>query len=574
VTREDPDQTRVERVDPLMGAVLDNRFRIEFRIAAGGFGAIYRATHVKSGHEVALKVLHTELATSDPRVIARFRREGATLATLRDPHTITAYELGEAPTGELYIVMELLHGESLYEQYRAHGALSWQRVAAIARMVCSSLAEAHGHGIVHRDLKPANIHLEPRDGNPDFVKVLDFGIAKILRESDLDSSELTQAGQMIGTFDYMAPEQMIGGTCTNVTDIYTLGIVMFEMIAGRRPFADAQSPTAILAALLTTNPPLLSESVAVPAALDAIVMRCLEREPQNRFRDVHELAAALDAVLAADGGMTLRNTPAPQLHDEVTVIATPRRGDNSEAGDKRDKTPAPRPRRDSSQPPSVRQNASSPHVVRREGSGPVADPRAAHPVTDPRPHPAIIRREGSQPYPTAAPKPEAWAAPATDPHRELAHPAALPIPRRDPSQPGIGSEPTMMDPGRDGSPPHVLATPPVIGAFPQVTPPGFAPPGFAPPGFAPPGFAPPGFAPNQPYGAQVPLRSSQPVLDLAAWNPPPPPVYVTPARGSATDVQAFDMSGAHSRDAAVRRIVWAIAILIGLVVVLVVASHL
>src|SRR5215470_14429738 len=133
VTPRSPDSDRT---------VLDRRFRIDFRIAAGGFGAIYRATHLNSNHEVALKVLHPDLAI-DPRVIARFRREGATLTNLHNAHTITAYELGEAPDGTLYIVMELLHGETLYDRYRARGPLPWSQMLSIARAVCSSLAEAH-----------------------------------------------------------------------------------------------------------------------------------------------------------------------------------------------------------------------------------------------------------------------------------------------------------------------------------------------------------------------------------------------------------------------------------------------
>jgi serine/threonine-protein kinase len=208
----------------MIGEVFDRRFKIEARIAAGGFGAIYRATHIKSGHELALKVLHGNL-TSDAGVVARFRREGAALTRLRDPHTITAYELGEAPDGTLYIVMELLHGESLYERFRGSGPLAWQRVLAIGRAVCSSLTEAHALGIIHRDLKPTNIHLEPIAPDEDHVKVLDFGIAKIVQDSDIDSSELTHAGQMIGTLDYMSPEQMVGGECLATSDIYTLGIV-------------------------------------------------------------------------------------------------------------------------------------------------------------------------------------------------------------------------------------------------------------------------------------------------------------------------------------------------------------
>src|SRR5438045_7153886 len=154
----EPDHTIFERRVPLIGNTFDDRFRIDARLAAGGFGAIYRATDLRAGQEIALKSLHANL-TADPLIVARFRREGQTLATLRDPQTVTAYELREAADGTLYIAMELLRGETLYEAFRKHGGpLPWRRVASIARAVCSSLAEAHERGIVHRDLKPANIH--------------------------------------------------------------------------------------------------------------------------------------------------------------------------------------------------------------------------------------------------------------------------------------------------------------------------------------------------------------------------------------------------------------------------------
>jgi serine/threonine-protein kinase len=302
------DRTVIDPRDPLLGTVLDQRFRIEHQLAAGGFGAIYRATDVRSDAAVALKVLHPHFAR-DPMVVARFRREGATLASLRDPHTITAYELGEAPDGTLYIVMELLHGESLYARFRSHGPMPWRRVLHIAAGVCSSLAEAHALGFVHRDLKPANIHLEFRDGDPDFVKVLDFGIAKIVQGSDLEHTQLTQAGQMIGTVVYMSPEQMVGGELTPASDIYTLGVVMYEMISGQTPFPDAQTATAVLAALLTRVPEPLSNHVRVPAMLDRVVARCLERDPQHRYLEVADLAEALDEV-ATRGG---RQTPAVQV---------------------------------------------------------------------------------------------------------------------------------------------------------------------------------------------------------------------------------------------------------------------
>src|SRR5690606_22340933 len=199
-------------LDRLTGAILDRRYRIDEKLAAGGFGSIYRAMDLVMGREVALKVLHRELG-NDPSVVERFRREAGALARLRDPHTITMYDVGESPDGTRYIVMELLRGESLHALFLARGRLPWQRVVRIARGVCSSLREAHAIGIVHRDLKPANIHLEQHALERDFVKVLDFGIAKQIdtREPNRD---LTLAGQLVGTFDYMPPEQMVGGMCT------------------------------------------------------------------------------------------------------------------------------------------------------------------------------------------------------------------------------------------------------------------------------------------------------------------------------------------------------------------------
>jgi serine/threonine protein kinase len=315
------ERTLVTGGDPLVGTVLDRRFRIDCQLAAGGFGAIYRATDVLSDAEVALKVLLPRLAR-DPMVVARFRREGQTLASLRDPHTITAYELGEAPDGTLYIVMELLHGESLYTRFRREGPLPWRRVLHIAAGVCSSLAEAHGLGVVHRDLKPANIHLENRNGDGDFVKVLDFGIAKIVQGSGPEHTELTQAGQMIGTVDYMSPEQMVGGELTPASDIYTLGVVMYEMIAGRTPFADAQSATAILAAVLTRNAELLSTYAPVPPVLDDILARCLARDAAERYRDVSDLADALADVAAGRSGPRVpsREFDEPGLTTDATRI--------------------------------------------------------------------------------------------------------------------------------------------------------------------------------------------------------------------------------------------------------------
>jgi len=321
-------KTAQQRVDPLLGTVFDKRFKVDEKIAVGGFGAIYRARHLKSGHEIALKVLLPELA-QDLAVVARFRREGATLTALRNPHTIAAYELGQAADKTLFIVMELLHGVSLFERYTEQGPFEWKRMVKIAREVCESLAEAHALGIVHRDLKPTNIHLETNGDDIDYVKVLDFGIAKILRGSDFDASELTNAGQMIGTLDYMSPEQMVGGSVSGQTDIYTLGMVLYEMIGGATPFPEAATPAAALNAMLKKRPVPLSVRVPVPSELDRIVMRCLERDPANRYRNVDELHTALGRLLDATLSEATSTRPVdvvakpPPPEDDPTTITPP-----------------------------------------------------------------------------------------------------------------------------------------------------------------------------------------------------------------------------------------------------------
>jgi serine/threonine-protein kinase len=317
--------TSVLRPDPLVGSVFDKRFRVDERIAAGGFGAIYRATHVKSGHPIALKVLLPSLA-QDLGVVARFRREGDTLTALRSPHTINAYELGQAGDRTLFITMELLHGESLFERYKANGPFEWKRMVKIAREVCESLEEAHAMGIVHRDLKPTNIHLERVGDDIDFVKVLDFGIAKILRGSDFDASDITNAGQMIGTIDYMSPEQMVGGKVTGQSDIYTLGIVMYEMISGCTPFGESITAAQALAAMMKTTPEPLYLRVPVPEELNRIVMRCLERETSKRYATVAELRLDLARLLAGvvpSRVVSVETRPIAKADEEATMFTPP-----------------------------------------------------------------------------------------------------------------------------------------------------------------------------------------------------------------------------------------------------------
>jgi eukaryotic-like serine/threonine-protein kinase len=307
------------RRDSRVGALFGNAYRIDAKLAEGGFCAVYRVTHLPSGFELALKVLHADFA-ADPKIVARFRQESKVLANLHDPHTVTTFERGELRDGTLFIAMELLRGESLLDRFRRRGALPWREVLTILRGVCRSLAEAHGQGIVHRDLKPGNLHLEPND----LVKVIDFGVAKVHGRTGFDE-ELTTIGQTVGTLGYMSPEQLVSGECSQRSDIYALGVVAFEMICGRRPFHEANDPASLVTAMMTQPPPWPSSFLELPEMVDRLVLRCLERDPAHRFANIDELTRAIDHALQHP-----RSPSSPRLarvhRAELGALASPARG--------------------------------------------------------------------------------------------------------------------------------------------------------------------------------------------------------------------------------------------------------
>jgi serine/threonine protein kinase len=287
--------------DIYINAVLNNRFKVESKIGEGGFGAVYRGVQLATGRKVALKLLHPEM-TKDENLVARFRREGMVLCNLRDAHTITTYDFDQTPDGTLYIAMELLEGKSLHQIFHEQAPLEWKRMFKILTEMCSSLAEAHAQGIVHRDLKPENIYLENRPGNPEFVKILDFGIAKVMRGDSIDpqSPQLTATGQTLGTLEYMSPEQLMGKQLDGRSDVYALGVVAYEMITGRLPFPDAKGPAGLITAQLKQTPPPLSTAnpkANLPAAVDRVVLKALEKNKDNRYADVSAMSAALQEVL-------------------------------------------------------------------------------------------------------------------------------------------------------------------------------------------------------------------------------------------------------------------------------------
>ncbi len=286
-----------------LNQVLNNRFKIEAKIGEGGFGAVYKGTQLATGRKVALKLLHPEM-TKDENLVSRFRREGMVLCNLRDAHTITTYDFDQTADGTLYIAMELLEGKSLHQVFHEQAPLEWKRVFKILIEMCSSLSEAHAQGIVHRDLKPENVYLETRPGNPEFVKILDFGIAKVMRGDSIDpqSPQLTATGQTLGTLEYMSPEQLMGKALDGRSDVYALGVVAYEMITGGLPFPDAKGPAGLITAQLkqTPQPPSVRLPKAnLPPAADRAILKALEKDKANRHADVSALAAALQEVIEA-----------------------------------------------------------------------------------------------------------------------------------------------------------------------------------------------------------------------------------------------------------------------------------
>jgi len=291
--------------DPNIGRTIAGRYDLRERLGTGSLGVVYRAEQRGLGRKLAIKLLAPD-ATRDPATVERFRREGELLCKLRSPHTVTTYEFDREPDGSLYIAMELSPGRSLAEVLATGGALPWPRVLRILLGLCDSLAEAHALGIVHRDLKPENILLEARPSNPDFVKVLDFGLAKVLT-SDV---ALSKPGQAIGAIEYSSPEALLLRPLDGRSDIYALGVLAHLLVTGEHPFAAARSFGQLITAHVEHVP---MSRIELPPDVDGIIARCLEKDPARRFPDVTMLASVTRVVLNGaqlEPNDTLRDPPA------------------------------------------------------------------------------------------------------------------------------------------------------------------------------------------------------------------------------------------------------------------------
>ena len=276
-------------LENLIGRTLNHRYIVEDKIGEGGFGAVFRGKQIATGREVALKILHPH-NVSDETIVARFRREAEACSKLRDPHTVTTYDFDETPDGILYLAMELLRGRSLHQLQKAEGPLKPARVLRIMDQVLASLTEAHANGIVRRDMKPENVFIELRGGE-ELVKVLDFGIAKVMSD-DSKAPALTAVGQTLGTLEFMSPEQLRGQKLDGRSDIYALGMMAYEMLTGKLPFASAKTPIDIINFHMKQEAPApsrLDSAIGIPSAVDAIILRMVAKDREQRFADAPAL---------------------------------------------------------------------------------------------------------------------------------------------------------------------------------------------------------------------------------------------------------------------------------------------
>jgi len=297
--------------DPLVGQTLDGRFKLKNLLGLGGMGRVYQAEQISVGRPVALKVLRTRFAR-DPQRLKRFTREARATCRLKHPNTIRIFDFGMTADEFPYIVSEHLDGHPLDDVIWNDAPMGAVRCVEIVDQVLRSLGEAHEAGIVHRDMKPSNVFICEVYGETDFVKVMDFGIAKLN-----DTFRLTRTGAVIGTPAYMSPEQACGEELDGRSDLYSVGVMMYEMLTGALPFTANSAVLMQMAHVEAKVPPLMAGGTPVPAPLADAVLWCLSKEPHNRPQSAAALRERLHTAVAQLG-----MAPPPRWEAKTMALPT------------------------------------------------------------------------------------------------------------------------------------------------------------------------------------------------------------------------------------------------------------
>ncbi|MEQ9081005.1 MAG: serine/threonine-protein kinase [Sandaracinaceae bacterium] len=316
--------------DPMIGTILSERYKILKQIGEGGMGLVYEAEHVAIGKRVALKVLRDDFS-GRPEVVERFKQEARSASRIGNDHIVDISDFGTTPSGASYFVMELLEGEDLAEVLQREGQLPLARAADIILQCCKALGAAHSKGIVHRDMKPENIFLTERDGRHDFVKIVDFGIAKM---SDIETDgapgrKLTKTGMIFGTPEYMSPEQAAGKELDHRVDVYALAVILFEMLTGRVPFVGDTFMGILTQHMFEDPPPMhdVNPHVDVPEAVVGFIYRGLAKDADQRYQSCDEMGGCLSEAMAGrfEGSTTYvgYGSPVPGARGGAARVMTP-----------------------------------------------------------------------------------------------------------------------------------------------------------------------------------------------------------------------------------------------------------
>jgi serine/threonine protein kinase len=299
------DEQNPPRPDPRLGLILDSKYQLIARLGEGGMGTVYRAKRLHIGDEVAVKLLHRDLVRED-KAIERFRREAQSAAMIRHQNVVSIHDFSDAADGdgEAYIVMELLHGESLRQLLERRGRMSPEHAVTLMHDICAGVAVAHRQGLLHRDLKPDNVIVTPpaHEGEREIAKVVDFGLAKV--RDVAAATALTQSGAVLGTLYYMSPEQCADEELDPRADVYSLGAMFYEMLTGAPPFRSGNL-AGLIAKHLNEPPPPFPDSLHIPPALAAACYRALGKKREQRQLDAAAFSRELEMGLsAASGGPT------------------------------------------------------------------------------------------------------------------------------------------------------------------------------------------------------------------------------------------------------------------------------
>ena len=525
--------------DPLVGKVIDGRYEVQQRIGEGGMGVVYKARQISIDRVIALKMLNQQMA-NDPTWVQRFYNEAKACSRLQHPNTIRMFDFGQTSDSRLFMTMEFLDGLSLRAVLQ-QSPLAPQRVVKILIQCCASLAEAHSIGIIHRDIKPDNVFLLNMAGSPDFVKLLDFSVAKLLEGDRMK----TQAGVVFGTPQYMSPEQGRGLPLDARSDLYALGILAFEMLTGAVPFHDDNPMTVIQMHLHGGVPPMPDH---VPYSVQSIVRRALEKEPARRYQSAGEMMQHCQQVFAevTQGGVSIGAGGMPK----TVVASNPQQLAQQQLPQQRPSAP-PGMAGPGSQPPGMMQppqqgmpqHPSQPQMYQSPGMHP-SQPQMQQP-------PGYAQASPQQKTMLAQPSPFAGQPPQQQPPQQSGL-AQNNYVQSSPQQktimagmaPPMGSGPTVPGQGPGGPGPGPGGPGPGPGPGPGMMPPqggpqppymqgGPMPPGMMPPGMMPPGMMPPQVAASGP-NKTVLLQQSEGVVSVARTGQAVQPVGTGAIQQGAT----------------------------------------